>query len=104
MTRVAQRAHTGGRQPDSIFVVFDFLRKSNDHWFLLQHFLRSLSLWVRAKKIDYGLPFGEGEGFGCGGGSTFKLLRITSQAGASLAISRSDPIIDKWTSRSDMIR
>jgi hypothetical protein len=48
--------------------------------------------------------FGDGEGFGCGGRSTFRLLRIVSHAGADFTISLSEPRIDKLTNRSETIR
>src|SRR5437764_524730 len=34
MPRVCQRTHARRRQPDTIFVVFDFLRKSDEHLFV----------------------------------------------------------------------
>ncbi len=45
-----------------------------------------------------------GEGFGCGGGSTLRLLRRASHTGADFVISRSEPMIDNCTSRSEKMR
>lgn len=53
---------------------------------------------IRDRVSDYyGFPFaGDGCGvdFGCGGGSTARLLRSMSQTGADFAISFSEPSID----------
>src|ERR1700686_710250 len=38
MARVSQRAHARRRQPDAVFVIFDFLRKSNDYFFCSKSF------------------------------------------------------------------
>src|SRR5690242_4615142 len=88
MTCLTQRAHTRGREADSIFVVLNLFRKSYDHVFC-------------SKCSRYGLPFGVGDGWG--GGAIFKLLRIMSHTGADFAISFSDPIIDIWTKRASMM-
>ena len=61
----------------------------------------SLSRQRLIKANDYGLPLGDGDAFGFGGGSTFRLLRIVSHTVADLVISFSDPMIDIWTSRSE---
>jgi len=56
--------------------------------------------------FDQGFGVGEGlaVGFGGGGGSILTLVQIKSHAPADLAISLSEPMIDKPTKRSKMIR
>src|SRR6185295_7731546 len=61
------------------------------------------ALSQREREKNHGLPFGVGVGDAFGGGASFRLLRIMSHTAADFAISFSDPMIDIWTNRSDVM-